>query len=126
MMEANNISFVVDEITAYSRTRSGVQAANGYVFVVVKMRIVNNNRIVSLYGDDIILVDGHNNQYTQQFTVGFDLPEIQWVEPGQSVSGALVYNLPTPALNNSLKIRFEPDFYQTRFEVNFDPLVIQP
>jgi hypothetical protein len=129
-VEANGVILVVDEVLGYSSTPSGIPASDGYVFVVIKMRVSNRNWI-GISSLDFVLVDASSNQYTNRSTVGFEsLPAIGFVEHDQVVAGALVFEVPTPALQNSLRLRLEPQLFKeidqaTRIEIFLDTILLQ-
>jgi|CXWL01.1.fsa_nt_gi hypothetical protein len=101
-ISANNITVVVDEVTAYSENA----LTTGYVLVVVKARISNGScyYIISPF---IKLIDDFSNEYVDwgaALAGNFQLPALSSVPNGKSAAGILVYQVPEPALANKLRL----------------------
>lgn len=129
--EANNISFVVDEVQAYLIDPDRNVEISGYSKVVVKLRVTNNNENTLISPYDITLVDDFSNEYVHWNVVGFEeFPRLPAVMYQESAAGALVYRVPIAALNNQLRVRLEDtedislnDTYtDTRIEIMLDPI----
>lgn len=116
---ANGISIVVDDVLAYDPDllEEPWYVQEGYALVVVRMWVGNKSTFPVRAGH-FVLVDDLSNQYAQWGAYN-DLPSIETVEPGQSVSGALTFKVPEPALDNALRLRCEPPGEDTRIEIYF-------
>lgn len=106
---ANGVSLSIDEVLAYKHNLSGWPPHEGYAYVVVKARIVNNSSYWIVY-EELQLVDNSDNRYLPRLSMfeQFGLPGFPYsLAPLESASGALVYEIPLAALNN-LRFRLDP------------------
>jgi len=106
---ANEVTVLIDEVSAYRYNLSGWSAKDGYAFVIVKARIVNNSSYYIRY-EELQLVDDSDNRYLPQLLLfeQFGLPGFPYgLNPIETASGALIYEVPVPALNN-LRFRLDP------------------
>ncbi|MBI3174939.1 MAG: DUF4352 domain-containing protein [Chloroflexi bacterium] len=105
---AGNITLVIDEVNAYRKTNHGFPPREGYIFVVVKIRIVNGSHH---YMDSLqtVIADDLGNRYAPKImAVDFGLPELPALLYGDSGAGAIVYEIPEVALRNNLRFLLEP------------------
>lgn len=102
---ANDIKIVVDEVHAYPKSYHSSAFFPGYAFVVVKLQISNGSTFY-VAPQHIRLVDIVSNEYASWSVMSdlFDLPALPGISIGQSGSGALVFQVPEPALSQSLRL----------------------
>lgn len=76
-----------------------------------------NESDLSLSPYTAVLVDDRSNQYACWAFDREDGIEDLFVEPGQVVTGVLRYEIPTAALDNDLRLRWESDLHKVRLEI---------
>jgi hypothetical protein len=100
---ANNVKMAVDKVTAYSQTSEGYPLSNGYVWVVVELRVFNgSNNYITIF--DFRLVDDFSNEYVTWGGYGNKLPALPNISIGQSGAGVISFQVPEPALAQKLRL----------------------
>lgn len=123
---AHNVTVVVDDVKAYSPGY-----ISGYTFVIVNAKISNDSCYL-ITTDNIRLVDDFSNAYADWGTLAANfqlarLPDV--ISRGQAGMGALVFQVPEPALNNKLRLTVElkPNVcttLSTRLVIFFDDVIL--
>jgi hypothetical protein len=132
MVNVYDVSLIVDEVIAYQTASNGISERPGYTFLLVKLRIANQNPQIFIWArDDILVVDDYSNEYRTWGDLFSDFPDIISVSCNESVVGALVYRIPVAALNNNLILRLETVSYDVkpltiRIEIPLGKITQQP
>lgn len=121
------VTIQVDEASTRPGSEPADQALKnpGYVYVVVKMTITNQSQ-KSVLATEFRLIDEYLNLYESwQTSAPFsrDLTALPAeIGPGQSATGEQVFIVPDPALNASLRLRWQSGVHESRIDLSLGQL----
>ena len=107
---SNGIVFLIDEVNSYrcDPKRTPVTENHGYIYVIIRLRIINRNDSITVRHHDIVLVDEFENTYVGcDRNCCFDLPKPHDVAAQQEENEVLVYAIPLAAAKDGLRIAWE-------------------
>lgn len=116
----DEIMLLIDEVHACRCNPAGtpVTQNQGYIYVIVSVRVVNRHNTIVVDPSNIVLLDEFENTFRKCNRENcFNLEPVSFVAPQTSTRGKLVYPVPLPSAQDELWIQWKQDSHSMKVEI---------